>query len=58
MKNAEVKCPRCERKIELRPCPDKPGRVEGQCVCNPFGPVIETDETKVMKEAGYDSTKH
>lgn len=57
MKDMEAKCPRCGRKVELQPCPDKPGRVEGRCVCNPFGPVIETDQ--VLQEViEHASTKH
>lgn len=39
-----VPCPRCGREIELKPCPSNPGRVEGRCPCNPFGPVYETDQ--------------
>lgn len=59
-KVATTKCPRCGRVIELLPCPDKPGRVEGRCVCNPFGPVIETDETKPLLEEviKHDSANH
>ena len=59
MKNkiATAKCPRCGRAIELLPCPDKPGRVEGRCVCNPFGPVIETDQV-FQEDMKHDSTKH
>lgn len=48
-KKQTAQCPRCGRKIDLKPCPNKPGRVEGHCGCNPFGPVIETDETKEME---------
>jgi hypothetical protein len=48
-----TKCPRCGRKIKLQPHPEKPGRLIGNCECNPLGPVIETNAApKIKGETG------
>lgn len=44
-----MNCPKCGNKLELTPHPDKPGRVQGFCKCNPYGPVLETNAPKPTK---------
>ena len=51
-----TKCPRCGRLVELVTIPGNPGRVQGFCQCNPFGPVIETDAPDAGQPQGADST--
>jgi len=45
----KIKCPICGRENETQPHPTQEGWVILLCVCNPIGPVLETD-APVKKE--------
>ncbi len=45
------KCPKCGQTNKFVPHPTKPGRVVMNCICNPSGPVVETDAPATGKES-------